>query len=473
VAPGLNELGVFLPPTPLQHLLLADGPPLQVMTSGNLSEEPIACDDEDALRRLRGIADVFLLHDRVIHTRADDSVVRVLAGKSTTVRRARGYAPEAVTLPIAGPPVLAVGAQLKATVCLSQAGQAVLSQHLGDLDDADTFAFFRETVTKLSQLTGIRPQVIAHDLHPDLRSTRWARTMGLPLLPVQHHHAHIASCMVENGRCKAVLGVAFDGTGYGPDGTMWGGEFMVADLGGYRRVGHLRALAMLGGQAAIRAPWRLALAALLDAGESADHIIDDSAAASGARTLDRQKVQALGDLWHRRNHNPQTTGAGRWFDAVAALCGLRAEITYEGQAAIEWEALCAPADDRNGQTAYDIAFDAADGAFVVDLRPMIRGIVADRRRSVPLPLIAARFHQTMAQIIVESCCRARTAGAPDVVALSGGCFQNRRLTELSSRLLADAGFQVLLQRRIPCNDGGLALGQAAIASCRQSEIPCA
>jgi hydrogenase maturation protein HypF len=463
VAPGLPELGVFVPSTPLQQLLFDGAPPFLVMTSGNLSEEPIARANDEALARLAGVADAFLMHDREIHTRADDSVVRIVAGAPAPVRRARGYVPDPIALPFAGPrdvAILAVGAEQKATICLARGEEAILSQHLGDLDDADSFAFFEETVTKLAELAGAEPRALAHDLHPDYRSSRWAARRALaddiPRERVQHHHAHVAACMVEHGRTAPVLGVAFDGTGLGSDGELWGGELLVADLGAFRRVGHLGALPLLGGEAAIRAPWRLAAAALLEAGERLDLPALD--AIPGAQ------VEAVRRLWGWKL-GPRATGAGRWFDAVSALCGLRTEVSYEGQAAVELEA--AAADGDHG--LYTLAFhEEPTRPFVVDLLPTVRAIAADLRWGTEIAVIAARFHHTLARAIVDACRRARAAGAPGTVVLSGGCFQNRRLSELAKDGLERAGFEVLLPRRVPCNDGGIALGQAAVAAFRMA-----
>jgi hydrogenase maturation protein HypF len=449
VAPGLAEVGVFLPPTPLQHLLLSQGPALQVMTSGNRRDEPIAKDDADAVVRLAGLADGVLLHDRAIHTRADDSVVRVIAGVARPLRRARGYVPEPIALPVSGPAVLAVGGQLAGTVCLARGGRAVLSPHLGDLSDPEAFAFFEESVEKLADLLGARPVAVACDQHPDYRSTRWAQARGLLCLPVQHHHAHVAACLAEHGHTGPALGVAFDGTGHGPGGALWGGELLEADLGGFLRRGHLRPLALPGGEAAIRAPWRLALAALVDAGEPLDLIAHER----------RDAVEAL----VRSGRCPLATGAGRWFDAVAALCGLTPEISYEGQAPRALEALvtgevCAP---------YPFAIEESAGApFSIDLRPTVRAIAADRRAGRDIRVIATAFHETMAFIVRAACQRARQQGGPALVALAGGCFANRWLAERSIALLEEDGFTTLLPRRVPPGDGGLAYGQAAVASFR-------
>jgi hydrogenase maturation protein HypF len=456
VAPGLREVGVFLPSTPLHQLLLDDGPPLLVMTSGNRSEEPIAGDNAEAQRALADVADAFLLHDREIHARADDSVVRVVAGVPALVRRARGFVPGPIRLPFESPPVLAVGGELKATVCFARGDEAILSQHLGDLHDADTFAFFGETIGKLERLAGTEPELVAHDLHPDYRSTRWAdrfaRERGIETRAVQHHHAHVASCLVEHGRTGRVLGVVFDGTGLGADGTLWGGEILEADLSGFRRLGHLRPIALLGGEAAIREPWRLAAAALFDAGAPEADLLEAVGAPRAA--LARQ-------LWERPGLAPRATGAGRWFDAVSALAGVCSESTYDGQAAIELEAVV----EEGAAEPYPFAVEAPPGApFVLDLRPMVRAIAGELRDGAVAPgLVSARFHRTMAEIVAAACVRARESGAAESVALSGGCFQNRRLAELAKAVLERRGFEVLLQRRVPCNDGGLALGQAAVA----------
>lgn len=448
VAPGLGDVGVYLPPTPLQHLLLAAGPALQVMTSGNLAEEPIARTNGEALDKLASIADVVLLHDREIHARSDDSVVRVTSHRAIPMRRARGFVPDAIRLPVAGPSLLAVGGHERNTVCLVRDGQAVLSQHVGDLDHIESERFFSEVIDHLHELVGAQPVAVAHDLHPDYRSTRWAlrwaQNTKLPRLEIQHHHAHVAACLAEHGRTDRVAGVAFDGTGLGPDGSLWGGEILAADLGSARRLGHLRALALPGGEVAIREPWRVAAAALLDAGESLDVL-----AWVPARELARITALLSTDLPVR------ATGAGRWFDAVAALLGIAAEISYDAQAAAQLEAIAAPGD------AEPLELRIASGElFEIDLRPAIREIAHELRRGTTAPVLAARFHATLVLAIRESCHRSRER----TVVLTGGCFQNRRLVEDATRVLEADGFEVLTHERVPPNDGGLALGQAAIAS---------
>jgi len=454
VAPGLAELGVMLPSTPLHHLLLADGPPLLVMTSGNVSDEPLARDNDDAEERLGAIADAFVEHDRPIHTRIDDSVVRIVAGAPQPVRRARGYVPDPIALPFAGEPVLAVGGELKSTVCLTRGADAFVSQHLGSLSHPATHALFEETIAKLSRLHDLSPARIAHDLHPDYRSTRWALAQPLPRVAVQHHHAHIAACLAEHGRVDRVLGVAFDGTGCGPAGELWGGEFLVADLAGFRRAGHLRALRLAGGEAAIREPWRVAAAALVDAGEPLDRLarIDARRLAAARRLLD---IDALA---------PPATSAGRWFDAVAALLAVRDEISYEGQAAVELEALAADAD------APPLPFAVSDrDPFVIDLRPAVRALVAAVAAGAPRAALAASFHETLAAAVAAACRRVRLRERLATVALSGGCFQNARLTARCLARLAADGFEVLVHRRVPPNDGGLSLGQAAVAAFASSK----
>jgi hydrogenase maturation protein HypF len=454
VAPGLTDIGVYLPVTPLQYLLLADGPPLQVMTSGNLADEPIARTNAEAFARLSDVADLFLVHDREVHTRADDSVVRTSQRHAIPMRRARGLVPRSLPLRDAVRPVLAVGGHERNTVCLAFSGRATVSQHVGDLDHPDADAFFREAIAHLQELTGVAPEVVVHDLHPDYQSTRWAARCGLPRIAVQHHHAHVAACLAEHERPERVIGVAFDGTGLGDDGALWGGEILAADLGSATRLGHLRPIALAGGEAAIREPWRLAAAAVVDAGERLDVVRVPAAS--------RDRVVAL-----LATALPvRATSAGRWFDAVAALLGVGADISYDGQAACRLEALAGTHD------APPLELVVTDGApFEIDLRPAIRELVHELRRDASPALLAARFHATMAHAVLLAARRtdART------VALTGGCFQNRRLLEQATSRLETAGIEVLVHHRVPPNDGGLSLGQAAIASHRlaKEQAPCA
>jgi hydrogenase maturation protein HypF len=452
VAPRLGELGLMLPYTPLHHLMAASLPFL-VMTSGNRSEEPIARDNREALEALAGIADLFLLHDRDIHTRADDSVVRPVAGAIQAVRRSRGMVPDSIPLGVCAPPVLAVGAELKNTVCMTRGDRAYLSPHVGDLATPAAHAFFAEVIEKLGRLLGVEPEAVAHDLHPDYLSTRWALACGLRREPVQHHHAHVASCLADTEHAGPVLGVAFDGTGCGPAGDLWGGEILLADLTRFTRVAHLRPIALPGGEAAIREPWRLAAAALLDAGLPLDR-------------LARIPAPRLGAIARLCERAPRATGAGRWFDAVAALCGVRDAVTYEAQAAVELEALAAQTDVAAAPPYGVPLVEEQGGPAVFDLRPVVRAIAADLDSGVGTPRIAARFHRTMAEIAVMAARQFGPRLGVTRAALSGGCFQNKILTEIAAELLGAEGFEVLLHRRVPPSDGGVALGQAVIAAHR-------
>ncbi len=445
VAPGDRSIGVMLPYTPLHHLLARE--PL-VLTSGNLSDEPIAYADDDAAARLREIADAFLTHDRPIHVRTDDSVTRVFRGRELPVRRSRGYAPRPVPLAGGGPAVLACGAELKNTFCLAEDGRAFVSHHIGDLENHETLRAYREGVEHFARLFGITPSVVAHDLHPDYLSTGYALERDLPLVGVQHHHAHIASCMADNGWTSPVIGVAFDGTGYGLDGTLWGGEFLVADLTGFERAGHLRPVPLPGGAAAIREPWRMAAAYEVPA--------DLEVARRNAAGW--ETVTAMG----RRGVNaPPTSSAGRLFDAVAAVLGVRDRVTYEGQAAVELEQL---ADPREHGT-YPVPLDG-EAPFVASGRDLVEAVVADLRAGVAAPVIAARFHNAVGDLVVAGAVRLRETTGLETVALSGGVFQNLLLLERAVTGLEAHGFGVLVHHHVPPNDGGISLGQAAVASAR-------
>jgi hydrogenase maturation protein HypF len=458
VAPGLARLGLLLPPTPLHALLLAAaGAPL-VMTSGNRADEPIACDDDDAVARLRGVADLFLAHDRAIHARCDDSVAVAARGRPLLLRRSRGYVPLALALPVeAARPVLAVGGELKSTVALVRGRHAFLSQHLGDLGDARAYRAFTAAIEHLERLLAIVPAVVAHDAHPGYRSTAYAeRRDGLLRIAVQHHHAHVASCLADNATGGRVIGVAWDGTGHGPDGHVWGGEFLVADLAGFERAGHLEEVPLPGGEAAVREPWRVAAAFLHAAyGASMDRL--DLAF---LRRIDAPAWRVLVRAAERGLNAPLTSSAGRLFDAVAALLGLRHRVAFEGQAAMELEALAEPAAAQT----YRVAIEHVDGRAVVRTTDVIRGVVHDLLAEVPAPRIAARFHATLAGVIVTTAAAIRARTGLGRVALSGGVFQNVWLTHAAVAGLEARGFEVLTHSRVPPNDGGLALGQAAVAA---------
>ena len=477
VAPGNRQLGVMLPYTPLHHLLLAAvGRPV-VLTSGNVSDEPIAYRDEDALERLAGIADAFLTHDRPIHIRADDSVVRSFRGREMVLRRSRGYAPEPVRVAARFPrPVLACGAELKNTFCLAKEQHAFVSPHIGDLENAETLRSFTEGIAHFRRLFDVEPEVVTHDLHPEYLSTKFAVDLGetgldgraVDLVGVQHHHAHIASCLADNGETGPVIGVAFDGTGFGPDGTIWGGEFLVADLAEFTRGGHLATVPMPGGAAAIRQPWRMA-AAYLDAADEAGGGGVDAGGTAGldvARRNERHWApvvsMARAGRAGRGLNAPLTSSAGRLFDAAAALLGVRDQINYEGQAAIELEQLADPAE----RGAYRAAIEAGD-PFQARGTDLIAAVAADLRTGVPWEIIAARFHNAVIALIADGCTLLRDRHGLTTVALSGGVFQNLLLVHGAAAALQARGFRVLLHSRVPCNDGGISLGQAVVAAARE------
>lgn len=455
VAPDNGWFGVMLPGNPLQHLLIkGTGSPL-VMTSGNLSDEPIAYRDADALGRLSGIADLFLTHDREIHTRTDDSVLRLSLGEPLFLRRSRGYVPRGVNLPSAQPSVLAVGAELKGTVCLTRGARGFMSQHIGDLKNAATLASLEETVGLLGRLLEVAPEAVAHDLHPDYLSTHFAERLALPLVAVQHHHAHMASCMAENALDGELIGVILDGTGYGEDGAIWGGEFLLGGYRGFQRRGHFSYLRMPGGDAAVREPYRMALSALYGCfgGELFGQPVPFLAGVSA------QERPLFLKMLERGINSPLTSSCGRLFDAVSALLGVRTRISYEGQAAIELEALA----ERGVPSApYPYRVQSAE-THRIDFAPMIAAICRDLGDGRDTADMAHAFHQTIAAGILDVCARIRQESGATRVVLSGGVFQNRLLTEEAARLLSASGFQPFCHRLVPPNDGGLALGQAVIA----------
>jgi hydrogenase maturation protein HypF len=461
VAPGNRSLGVMLPYTPLHHLLLAEvGRPI-VLTSGNVSDEPIAYLDDEARERLGGIADWFLTHDRPIHVRADDSVVRAFGGRELPLRRSRGFAPQPLGLPWPFPRhVLACGAELKHTFCLAKDGHAFLSHHIGDLENYETYRSFTEGVEHFRRLFAVEPVVVAHDLHPEYLSTKYALELeGVGLEGVQHHHAHVAACLADNGEPGPVLGVAFDGLGYGPDGTIWGGELLVADLESFRRVGHLELVPMPGGTAAIKEPWRMA-AAWLDA--AFEGRVPQRLNVVGRNRARWERVVALA---RSGTASPATSSAGRLFDAVAAILGVRDTINYEGQAAVELEQLADPSETA----AYRVRITGPDvdgGLLRLGGTDLVRAVVSDVTAGVAAPLVAARFHNGLAGATVAACQQLRDTTGLGTAALSGGVFQNMLLLERTVAALEQEGFRVLVHSRVPPNDGGISLGQAAVAAAR-------
>src|SRR3984957_1784556 len=462
IAPGDNTLGVMLPYTPLHYLLFSDSPDQDsewaalVMTSGNLSEEPIVTTNEEAMLQLGEVADWFLLHNRNIATRVDDSVVRTFEGRERVLRRARGFVPHAIDLGTEVEEVLAFGGELKNTFCLTKGHYAVLSQHIGDLENYETMRFFEETLSNLKQVFKVTPRAAAYDLHPGYMSTRMAMASGIEQrIGVQHHHAHIASCMAENHLQGQVLGVAFDGTGFGTDGKIWGGEFLVADFAGFERRAHFRYIALAGGDRAVRQPWRMALSYLRDTFEQ-----QLPADVKCFERIDERQLAVVDAMLARRIQTVETSSCGRLFDAVAALLGIASEVTFGGQAAIALEA----AAERGIEQRYD--FETGGDPTELDFRPVIAAIVKDLLSGRRVSEISACFHNTLSAAIGEVCSQQR---GPNRICLSGGSFQNLYLLGRTVVELRRRGFAVFLHAQVPANDGGLSLGQAMIANQRLRE----
>ena len=457
VASDTPLLGLLLPYTPLHHLLMRHvGRPL-VMTSANLSEEPLAYRNDEALERLGSVADLFLMHDRDIEAPCDDSVARVIAGRPTVLRRARGYVPRSIAVPEPfEAPVLACGALLKNTFCIGYGAGAYLGPHIGDLENVETYRFFEESISRLERFLRVTPEVVAHDMHPDYMSTTYARSRENCLaIAVQHHHAHIVSAMAEHALRGPVMGVAYDGTGYGTDGTAWGGEVMVARYEGFERVSTLRGIRLAGGDAAIRHPWRIALALLEDAFDGSPPL-DSLPLFAGMPPQDLVIARQLIASGFR---SPVAHGAGRYFDGIGALVLRRRDARYEGQIAMEWNGVAEPSERRR----YDYDIDRQGSPWTIDLRPMIRAIVRDVLAGEPAANISARFHNTIVTATADVVRAAVRQHGTLPVVLTGGCFQNPRLAEhLADRLAARVS--VYLHRRVPPGDGGIALGQAVVAA---------
>jgi len=465
VAPRSPDLGIVLPYSPLHHLLLADTAVTLVMTSGNVSDEPIAYRDEEALERLKDIADVFLLHNRPIHMRTDDSVVRAVPRRRPLLlRRSRGYVPASVGLPLDAPrPLLACGAELKSTFCVAKGRRAWVGHHIGDLRTWETLRSFREGIAHFQRVFAVEPEVVAHDLHPDYLSTAYAlEREGVEHVGVQHHHAHLAACLAEHGcgPTHPAVGAIFDGTGYGPDGSVWGGELLVGDLRGFERAGHLWPVRLPGGDQAVREPWRMACAWLVEALDGRDPAVP-----RGLRTqVDGARWHAVAELARTGLAAPLTTSVGRLFDAVAALCGLRAAVTYEGQAAGELEAAVRLGD--GGAYPFDVL--EVTESIVIDPRHAVRAVVRDVAAGAGPGMVATRLHNGLADATARACAVAAGRHGLETVVLSGGVFQNRVLLELTEAALEDAGLRVLVPERLPPNDGGVSYGQAAVAAARMT-----
>jgi hydrogenase maturation protein HypF len=469
VAPRSRDLGVMLPYSPLHHLLAADAAATLVMTSGNLSDEPIVYRDDEAVARLSRIADLFLVHDRPIHMRTDDSVVRAidpaLQSHPVLLRRSRGYVPESVDLPLeAREPLLGCGAELKNAFCVAKGHRAWVSHHVGDLTNYETFCSFADGIEHFERLFAVEPKVIVRDLHPDYLSTRYAlEREGVEVMGVQHHHAHLAACLAEHGQEGPAIGAIYDGTGYGPDGTVWGGELLTGGLSGYQRTGMLFPVRLPGGEAAIREPWRMACAWLMAAGDGKPPPIPQALRG----LVDEGAWEAVAELAASGLNSPLTSSVGRLFDAVAALCGLSHRVNYEGQAAVELEGLSNPSErDPYPLPMIERPGDGAHRLLVLDARETVLAIAEELRAGAGVERVGGRFHLALARATAEACAREAERSRTDLVTLTGGVFQNRLLLERTRALLDRAGLRVLVPERLPPNDGGIAYGQVAVAAAR-------
>jgi hydrogenase maturation protein HypF len=464
VAGDLAEMGVMLPYTPLHYLLLAElGRPL-VMTSGNLSEEPIAMENAEAIERLGAIADAFLLHDRGIYSRYDDSVVRVVEGVTEPVRRSRGYAPFPLTLPFESDiDILAVGPEQKNTFTLLRGEYAFVSQHIGDMENAETLESFERTMALYERLFRVQPSLVAYDLHPEYLSTKYAMTLDLPRVGVQHHHAHIASVTAEHGVSEPVVGIAFDGTGYGIDGSIWGGEVLVADWAGFERAAHLAYVPMPGGAAAIRRPARMAVGTLCALG-----LLDHPGAEPLRSRLAPDEESLLLRMIERGVNTPLTSSMGRLFDTVAAIVGIRDDARYEGEAAVELEAAANPGSD--GAYEFGIGASSGGGPIIIDPTPVLSAVLDDVAAGTPPGAISARFHRAVVRCIVMSALTSASSAGTRRIALGGGVFMNRLILGGAVRELTAAGLKPLAHVRLPANDGAVSHGQAVVAWARRHEI---
>jgi hydrogenase maturation protein HypF len=446
----------MLPYTPLHYILLNNHFTALVMTSGNLSEEPIAIDSKDAFERLNNIADYFLIHNRDIYLRSDDSIVRQSGGSTRFIRRSRGFVPMPVFLNHSVPQILACGAELKNTVCLTKDNNAFLSQHIGDLENLETYEFLKLTIEHMMRILDIHPEIIAYDLHPDYLSTRYAEEQtNIEKIQVQHHHAHIVSCMAENKVDDPVIGLSFDGTGYGSDGNIWGGDILIAEENRYTRVAHLDYIPMPGGDAAIKEPWRMAVSYLYDTLGEGLWDLDLPV----LKEIRREKIKILVEMIAKKINSPLTSSLGRLFDGVAAIIGLRNRVYFEGQAAMELEMI---ADAKNSAT-YDWEWRSND-TYRILTEPIIQGVLRDVEKGIPLSQISSKFHMTLIRLFTALCDGIRKDTGLNQVALSGGVFQNSLLLTGLLTSLENNHFEVYTHRRVPANDGGISLGQAVVAA---------
>lgn len=467
VAPYNKFLGMFLPYTPLHYLLFQKSRLMAlVMTSGNLSEEPIAIQNSEAVSRLAGVADYFLVHDREILRRCDDSVVRRVGGRVRQLRRSRGFVPVPIFLKKEFRPTLAVGGELKSTICVLSANEAFLSQHIGDLENAEAYKFFQETVDHLQEILEVRPSVVAYDLHPDYLASRWALAQSeLKAVGVQHHHAHIASCMAENHLEGRVIGFALDGTGYGTDGRIWGGEVLLADYLGFERVAHLGYIPLPGGSAAIREPWRVAVSHLW-AAYGVDLL---QLPVPFLQRIPQSRILTVLRMMDRQVNSPLTSSCGRLFDAVAAILNVRHKVNYEAQAAIELE-MCR--DESAAGQPYPFAITEAGGVLQIDSSPLFRAIVEDLLGGATAGQVSQRFHDGLIEVLSRIAQMLRERTSLNSICLSGGTFQNAFLATRLEQQLSDMGFGVFTHSQVPAGDGGLSLGQAVVAAHRMASQDC-
>jgi len=459
VAPRNNYLGVMLPYTPLHYLLLKDNFTALIMTSGNIADQPIIGDNQEALEKLDGIADFFLLYNRDIFNRCDDSVLKIINGNNVFFRRSRGYVPHPIILDFKLKEVLALGGELKNTISFSKENYIFPSQYLGDLKSVETLEFFKKSITSFKKMFKVKPEIIACDLHPDYLSTQYAEEIkvkkGLKVVKVQHHHAHIVSCMAENNVKEKVIGVAYDGTGYGDDGNVWGGEFLLCDLKKYSRAGHLKYYPLPGGDKAIMEPWRMAYSYLYSIyGPKAKTLDIDF-----SYRMDGNSLSIIEKMIDKNINSPLTSSCGRLFDAVSSLIGIRDEISYEGQAAMELESFCASGITER----YKFSIYKEEEKFIIDPQEIFIDIIKDLKKGLDKKVMAAKFHNTVAEFTVELCGKIRENTGINEIALSGGVFQNKYLTEKVILSLEEKGFKVYIQRKVPSNDGGISLGQAVVA----------